>query len=157
MSRNILIPLDGSQLGETALTYVEDLVSNFTPGEKVQVTLFHVITVIQHEIRLRGGLAMSVPYTEDELAQMKDEAMDYLQKLGETLRNDKIAVTCKVGVSENPANEIIEVEKEVGADLVAMSTHGRSGFTRFVIGSVAEKVMRGGTVPVLMVRAGEEE
>lgn len=84
---------------------------------------------------------------------MKDAATDFLNKVGDGLRNEKVTVVCKVSVNENPADEIIKAEVEINADLVAMSTHGRSGMSRFAIGSVADKVLRGGTVPVLMVRA----
>lgn len=155
MSENILIPLDGSSLSEVAVSYVNDLVAKFGAKETVNVTLFHVITVVRHQVGLRGGTAISVPYTEDELAQMKDEAIDYLKKVGEAFNNENITVNYKATVSETPATAIIKVEEEIGADLVVMSTHGRSGFTRFVIGSIADKVMRGGAVPVLMVRASE--
>ncbi len=86
---------------------------------------------------------------------MKDAAIDFLNKVSDGLRNEKVTVMCKVSVSENPADEIIKAEVEVNADLVAMSTHGRSGISRFAIGSVADKVLRGGTVPVLMVRASD--
>lgn len=156
MSKNILIPLDGSVLGEAALGYTKNLVDKFDVNEKVYITLFHVITVVRHQIHVRGGMSMSVPYTDTELSKMRDEALDYLGTVGESIESERITIQCKVAVGENPAKEIIQIEEEVGADLVAMSTHGRSGVTRFVIGSVAEKVMRGGTVPVLMVRATEE-
>ncbi len=156
MSQKILIPLDGSSLGEEAISYVKDLVGKFSVKQAVTITLFHVITVVRHHVGLQGGTAMSIPYTEDELGKMKEEALDYLKTVGKALENDNVSVNYKVAVSETPATAIIEVEEEVGADLVAMSTHGRSGFSRFVIGSIAEKVMRGGTVPVLMVRANEE-
>ena len=52
------------------------------------------------------------------------------------------------------ADEIIKAEEDVNADLVAMSTHGRAGISRWGFGSVTDKVLRGGKVPVLMVRAG---
>ena len=154
MSERILIPLDGSKLGEAALSYVEELISRLAPEEKVEITLFHVITAVRHPLHMRDG-AVSVPYDEEELAEMKDAATDFLNKVSDGLRNEKVTVMCKVSVSENPADEIIKAEVEVNADLVAMSTHGRSGISRFAIGSVAVKVLRGGTVPVLMVRASE--
>ena len=156
MSERILIPLDGSKLGEAALSYVEELISRLAPEEKVEITLFHVITTVKHgpHMPAMGGV-VSVPYNEEELAEMKDAATDFLNKVSEGLRNEKVTVMCKVSVSENPADEIIKAEVEVNADLVAMSTHGRSGISRFAIGSVADKVLRGGTVPVLMVRASE--
>jgi nucleotide-binding universal stress UspA family protein len=156
MSERILIPLDGSKLGEAALSYVEKLISRLAPEEKVEITLFHVITAVRHPLHIpAGGGAVSVPYNEEELAEMKDAATDYLNKVSDGLRNKKVTVMCKVSVSENPADEIIKAEVEVNADLVAMSTHGRSGIFRFAIGSVADKVLRGGSVPVLMVRARE--
>ncbi len=86
---------------------------------------------------------------------MKNAATDYLNNVSDGLRNKKVTVMCKVSVSVNPADEIIKAEVEVNADLVAMSTHGRSGISRFAVGSVADKVLRGGTVPVLMVRASK--
>lgn len=157
MSKSILIPLDGSKLGEAALEYVENMIVKLNPTEKIEVTLCHVIAAARHDIHLTGGAGMlSVPYTEDEFKEMENDAMDYLNKIGDTLRGEKVTVTCKVSISENPAEEIIKAEEEFGIDLVAMSTHGRSGISRFVIGSIADKVMRAGSVPVLMVRASEE-
>jgi nucleotide-binding universal stress UspA family protein len=156
MSERILIPLDGSKFGEAALSYVEKLIARLAAEEKVEITLFHVITTVRHQIHApRGWGTASVPYNEEELTEMKDAATDFLNKMSDGLRNEKVTVICKVSVSENPADEIIKAEVEVNADLVAMSTHGRSGISRFAIGSVADKVLRGGTVPVLMVRASE--
>lgn len=154
MSERILIPLDGSGLGEAALRYVEGLVSRLAPGEKVEVTLFHVITSVTHSIDV-GGSAGTVPvrYTESELEQIKSKSMEYLDQIGEGLKSKGATVTCKVAVGERPAEEIIKAEEEVNADLVAMSTHGRAGITRWAFGSVTERVLRGGKVPVLMVRA----
>ncbi|MFT5728024.1 MAG: nucleotide-binding universal stress UspA family protein [Desulforhopalus sp.] len=156
MSERILIPLDGSIFGEAAFSYVEELISRLAVEEKVEITLFHVITAVRHPIHVpMGGGTVSVPYNEEELTEMKDAATDFLNKMSDGLRNEKVTVICKVAVSENPADEIIKAEVEGSADLVAMSTHGRSGISRFAIGSVADKVLRGGTVPVLMVRASE--
>ena len=156
MSERILIPLDGSKFGEAALCYVEKLITRLAAEEKVEITLFHVITEVRHPIHIpMGGEMISVPYNDEELAEMKDAATDYLNKVSDRLRNEKVTVICKVSVSENPADEIIKAGVEVNADLVAMSTHGRSGISRFAIGSVADKVLRGGTVPVLMVRISE--
>lgn len=158
MSERILIPLDGSKLGEAALSYIRKLISRLAPKEKVELTLLHVITTTRQSIHIRGGAGLvSVPYSGGELAEMKDAATNYLNRVSDGLQNDKVTVMCKVSVSENPADEIIKAEAEFNVDLVTMSTHGRSGISRFAIGSVADKVLRGGTVPVLMVRASEEE
>jgi nucleotide-binding universal stress UspA family protein len=157
MSERILIPLDGSKLGEAAISYINRMIAKLAPEERVEITLFHVITAVRHSIHYQGGAGpISIPYNEEELSNIKGEAKKYLNKVGLGLQQNKqITVICKTSVSENPADEIIKAEKEVNADLVAMSTHGRSGISRFAIGSVADKVMRGGSVPVLMVKASE--
>ena len=154
MSERILIPLDGSKVGEAALRYVEGLVSRLSPGAKVEVTLFHVITTLKHDVDIRaGGGTVTVPYTESELEQMKVEAIEYLQDVGEGLISKGATVLFKIAIGESPAEEIIKAEEEYNADLVAMSTHGRAGISRWALGSVTDKVLRGGKVPVLMVRA----
>ena len=156
MSERILIPLDCSKLGEAALSYVEELISKLSPEEEVEITLFHVIRVVRHPIHVIGGAgSVSVPYNEEEFAEMKGAAKDYLNNVSDGLRNKKVTVKCKVSVSENPAEEIIKAEGEVNADLVAMSTHGRGGISRFGTGSISDKVLRRGTVPVFTVRASE--
>ena len=155
MSERILIPLDGSKLGEAALHYLEGTFSRLAPGEKVEVTLFHVITTLRHTVDIRSGIGtIDIPYTESELEQMKSKAMEYLNEVGDVLINKGASVRFKVAVGEAPAEEIIKAEEEVNADLVAMSTHGRAGISRWAFGSVTDKVLRGGKVPVLMVRAG---
>ncbi len=154
MSERILIPLDGSKVGEVALRYVEELVSRLSPGKKVEVILFHVITTLTHDVDIRGGAGtVKVPYHESELEQMKNEAVDYLTKAGDSLKSKGAIVSCKVAAGSASAEEIIKTEEEVNADLVAMSTHGRAGVSRWAFGSVTDKVLRAGKVPVLMVRA----
>jgi len=155
MSERILIPLDGSKVGETALRYVEGLVSRLGPKSKVEVTLFHVVTALKHDVQTSGigAISFPVPYTENEIEQMKVDAMKYLEEVGENLRNKGATVVFKVSAGQYPADEIIKAEGEVNADLVAMSTHGRAGISRWAFGSVTDKVLRGGKVPVLMVRA----
>ncbi|SDP54716.1 universal stress protein [Desulforhopalus singaporensis] len=156
MSERILVPLDGSKLGEAALAYIQGLIARLGPGEQVALTLLNVITAEWHTVNLRGGEMVSVPYTDRELGEMKKSARIYLENVSAGLTQKNVSISCQVSVSENPAEEIIRVEKEIDADLVAMSTHGRSGLSRFAFGSVADKVMRGGSVPVLMVRAKEK-
>ena len=156
MSERILMPLDGSKMGEAALSYVNGLILRLAPGETVEITLFHAITLVRHSVHYQGGGVMSIPFREDELDKFKEEAQAYLERVSKGLQHDKVTLVCKVAVNENPAEAIIAAEKEVDADLVAMATHGRSGISRYTIGSVAEKVMRGGGVPVLMVRSNDE-
>ena len=153
MYERILVPLDGSKLAEAVLPYIEELVSKVTPGLKVEVTLFQVLSPTYYVIA--GEASAPVPYTEVEIEQIKKKTMDYLDKASEGLRSKGTIVECKVGVGK-AAEEIIKAADEINADLVAMSTHGRSGLSRWAFGSVTAKVLRGGNMPVLMVRAPKD-
>ncbi len=152
MYERILVPLDGSKGGEAALPYVEALVSKLVPGVKVEVILFQVITRMTHAV-VGGEAAVDIPYTEEELGETERKAMDYLDKAGETLRSKGAVVKARVGIG-SAAEEIVKAADEIKADMIAMSTHGRSGLSRWAFGSVTDKVLRrGGDVPVLMVKA----
>lgn len=154
MSKRILVPLDGSETGETALHYVEDLLDGLAARERAEVTLLQVVKPEPHLVQISGASVNAIP-TETEMKQLEDKAMQYLDKAGEGLRSKGATVNCKVLRCESAVSsavKIIEAEEEVNADLVAMSTHGRHGLTRWAFGSVSDKVLRGGKVPVLMVR-----
>ena len=154
MTERILIPLDGSSVGEGALKYIEILVSKLEPAQMPELTLFHVVSPPIPMVPVEGG-AVSIPYSSQEEQKLKTEAMSYLESAAESLRHTGAKVDCMVVIGKqgvSSAASIIQAENEIKADLVAMSTHGRRGLTRWAFGSVTEKVLRGGTVPVLMVR-----
>ncbi len=154
MYDRILVPLDGSKMGEAALPYVEGLVAKLSPGTKVEVTLLRVASSLSHYI-VAGGEAVQVPYTEKEIEQLKKNAADYLNKAGEGLRKKGAIVKIVVGAGR-AAEEILKATDEIKADLVVMSTHGRSGLSRWAFGSVADRVLRAGKTPLLMVRVSGE-
>jgi len=151
MYERILVPLDGSKVGEAALPYVEELVSKLAPKAKVEVTLLQVVSSLAHYI-IAGEASAPIPYTEKEIEQIKKKATDYLDKAGEGLRSKGVIVKTEV-VTGKAAEEILKVTEEIKADLVAMSTHGRSGLSRWAFGSVTDKLLRAGNVPILVVRA----
>ena len=152
MFERILIPLDGSKVGEAALPVIEGLISRLSPETKVEVTLFRAVPPT-HWIAA-GEIGAPVRYSEEELQIIKRTVTDYLDKAGEGLRGRGAIVKTMVAAG-NPAEEIIKATDEIKADMVAMSTHGRSGISRWAFGSVAAKVLRGANVPVLTVRAPE--
>ncbi|MFC1863554.1 universal stress protein [Thermodesulfobacteriota bacterium] len=155
MARKILIPLDGSKLGESALHHVEKLVVG---GKEVEVTLLHVFIPPMPRIESGFAVTLDIPLTEEELEPIKNKAMAYLEKAAEILRDKGLDVKCKVVIGKgglSSAEEIIRVEDEIGAELIAMSTHGRRGLSKWAFGSVTEKVLRAGKAPVLVVRAGQ--
>ena len=79
---------------------------------------------------------------------------DYLVKTGESLKKKGVIVRTIVSTG-NAADEIIKAADDTGADLIAMSTHGRSGLKRLAFGSITDKVLHRSNIPVLTVRAPE--
>ena len=155
MYERILVPLDGSKVGEAALPYVEELVAKLVACEgKVEVTLFQAVSSLTYYV-VAGEASVPVPYTEGELGQFKQQSAEYLEKKGEGLRNRGATVEIRVSAG-NAAEEILKTADEINADLIAMSTHGRSGISRWAFGSVTAKVLRSGLAPTLIVRAPKE-
>jgi nucleotide-binding universal stress UspA family protein len=157
MAERILIPLDGSRLGEAALSYVEQMVAKLKPEDAPTIILLHIIAPPTHKIPGEGGLEEVFDINPDFKPAITS-ATAYLEGVGQGLTKvgaivENKVVTGKAGVSS--ALSIIKAEEETKADLVAMSTHGRRGLSRWAYGSVTEKVLSGGKVPVLMVRAKE--
>jgi nucleotide-binding universal stress UspA family protein len=150
MFERILIPMDGSELAEATLPVVEELIAKLLPAQKVEVTLIQVVSALTHWV-VAGDKGAPVAYTKKELAAIEKEASNYLEKAGEGLRKKGATVKTIVSIG-SAADEIMKATIEAKADLIAMSTHGRSGLGRWAFGSVADKVLRGETVPVLLVR-----
>ena len=151
MYEKILVPLDGSKVAEAALPNVQDLAVRMSPGTKVEVTLLQVISNLTYNV-LTPEEQAQIPYSEKDLNQIKQNAMNYLEKAAAGLRENGIAVNLMVSVG-NAAEEIINAAKKTGANVIAMSTHGYSGIKRWALGSVADKVLHSSEIPVLLVRA----
>jgi len=151
MREKILVPLDGSQVGEAALPFLEELLSKMSPEVDREVTLFQAVSPVVYPI-VGEGEYVDVAYTEKEIAQLKKQAANYLERTGEGLRSQGVVVETRVGVG-SAADEIIRAAKEIGADLIAMSTHGRSGLSRWAFGSVTDRVLRSGSAPILVVKS----
>ncbi len=141
----MLVPLDGSRAGEAALPSVEQLAR----GLGARVVLLQVVAT--------GHLGLGygyVAYTPQQIAADTALGKEYLEKIASRLQVSGIQ-TELVLRQGNAAETIIDFADETRADIVAMSTHGRSGIGRFVFGSVAEKVLHGGNGPLLLVRASK--
>jgi nucleotide-binding universal stress UspA family protein len=149
----ILIPLDGSETGETALPYVNTILSELSPRVKVEFILIRVVPLLTHYVAA-GEVATPIFYTEKEMEQIQQEARDYLGAVSEKV-SDKVSVEIVIKVG-SAADEIIKAADEIGVDLIAMSTHGRHGISRWAFGSVTDKVLRAGNKPVLVVRAPKQ-
>lgn len=155
MPQKILIPLDGSKLGETALHHVEKLISALSAEQKVEVALLQVLKPPTRLIEKLSDAAGNVelPLTEEEMEPIKKQALDYLNKAAQHLRTKGVAVKYNVVVDRTGRSSAEEIIDAISADLVAMSTHGRHGLGRWIFGSVTQKVLEAGKMPVLIVRA----
>jgi nucleotide-binding universal stress UspA family protein len=147
MIHRLLVPLDGSALAESILPSVEEFVRLTGAG----VTVMQVVEPVGVAADLFG---QNHPGVERDL-QAADErlAHDYLAGLARRLARGGIVAHTRVAIGP-VAETIIQAGREF--DLIAMATHGRSGVGRWVYGSVADKVLRGATAPVLLFRAGVE-
>ena len=153
MFEKILVPLDGSKVGEAAIPVLKTLLTKCPPGIKVEVNLLGVITLLRHWVVV-GEASAPVSYTEDELGLIRERVMNYLDQTAESIKIKGVTVKTMAN-SGNAAEEILKAASEINADLIAMSTHGRSGLRRMAFGSITDKVLRGASIPVLMVRAPE--
>lgn len=145
MFYNILVTLDGSELAETVIPYVEGLASRF-PTRKVVL-----LRVIPPPHYFFEGSFYALGDTQE---QMEGIAQEYLEKIASRLQAKSLPVEIELRHGE-VASEIIDYAHEHGIDLLAMSTHGRSGVKRWVFGSVAEKVLRNLNLPILLIRPEE--
>ena len=104
-----------------------------------------------------GEMVPDIPASEQEIEEQRQKARAYLEWTGESLRNWGATVVARVAVG-NAAEQIVDVAAEVGANLIAMSTHGRSGLSRWAFGSVTDKVLRlEGKIPTIVIRAQQPE
>ena len=130
--KSALVPLDGSQLAEDILPFAREFARRYC----MEVTLFHVCDPAGSDNQM-----MCQAYVDSRAAGYNDE-------------NTVFPVKSKA-VTGKPAEEIINHARENAYDFILMATHGRSGVGRWLMGSVADKVLRASSTPVLVVRTGE--
>jgi nucleotide-binding universal stress UspA family protein len=143
MFRRILVTLDGSQLAERALKPAFAMAEKF--GSEV---LLLRVPLVQQYVTLPSGTGTLV--TEQYLERDREETEAYLR----AVKTQWTGVAPKVrteAISGEPASVILDVARSESVDTIVMSTHGRSGLSRLLYGSVAESVLRGATVPVLLI------
>ena len=141
--KKVIVPLDGSPLAETVLPYVVDLAKKMRL-EVVLVRAYALPTSTADEYQT---------YTDELIGLIEAEARDYLaEKIKEAKGKGLENVSSVVNVGYG-AEEIITLARNTPDNFIAMSTHGRSGVKRFVLGSVTDRVVRHSGDPVLIIRA----
>ncbi len=151
MYKKILVPLDGSILAEAVLPFVERVAQ----AEKSGVTLITVLEPPVEEMvepsaqQREEGL---VPHLDQVVERMTSYGKIYLKRVARRLKEKGIDVQDDVLLGR-PATEIANYANKNGVDLVAMSTHGRGGITRWRYGSVANELLRSLTAPLFLLRS----
>lgn len=151
MFKRILVPLDGSRLAEAALPAALELASKFDS----EVTLLRVVQPPQLMLSHTDGSVYAELLTSLR-QEANEDARFYLKTHQNSLRQQGYRVKAHVTEGEPVAEVILEVVTGLGCDTIVMSTHGRGGVSRWVFGSVADKVLRQANVPVILIRASEE-
>jgi nucleotide-binding universal stress UspA family protein len=138
MYRSILIPLDGSEIAETILPEIE----HFAPDYSTRIVV----------VRVCQAQAMTERYASEVQSRVVQEVEAYLEDMKARLNAKGFTVELHI-CSGAAAWEILDLSERTDVDLIAMSTHGRSGIGRWLLGSVAEKVLRHSRKPVLLLPA----
>jgi nucleotide-binding universal stress UspA family protein len=138
-----MVPLDGSLLAERALAAVHRVF-----GKAVRL----------HLVRIVEPVAPGHAYAPETVAEYeitaREGAEEYLRRTAGELTDQGVTVTWDVRAAA-PAPGITDVAEELDVDLIAMTTHGRSGIGRFLLGSVVERVLHDARQPLMVIRAQE--
>lgn len=150
--KHILIPLDGSTLSEQVLEPALALGSLM----QAEYTLLHV-----YGLSTDPALdPMTYPLAvggEPPIERMRADTEGYLTRLAERLKGKGCNVQTQAVFGQQPTSAILETAQRSAIDLIALETHGRRGLTRLLLGSVADKVIRGASVPVFVHRSTGNE
>jgi nucleotide-binding universal stress UspA family protein len=156
--RTIVVPLDGSKLSEQALPYAAALAKQFN----AQILLLQVVPPIQ--LTSMEMASMQTPTAAEvllEQSRRRERASvarsnRYLQTQVKSMQGQKVKASSQV-VLGAPAVSIMEAAQKAKADLIVMSTRGRGGLKRALLGSVADTVVRESTIPVLLIRPSRSQ
>lgn len=150
MYQHILIPLDGSEVAECVLPHLKAI------GEGCNAKKVTLVRVVE-PLHMYGGVETSI--RPEERRRIDDEAKKiagaYLEHVAERLKQDGLGANYEV-LYGKVIDEIASFVKENGVDLVILSTHGKSGVSRMVWGSMADRILRSIHVPILMIRASRQ-
>ncbi|HQV30972.1 MAG TPA: universal stress protein [Calditrichia bacterium] len=141
--RQILVPVDFSKYSEKAVDYAAELALR----DKAEIVLLHVATLLQSHLEREFPVYDLGQFDAIHKSQIEEHMQPILDGLKE--RGIKASPQIITGYAE--ADQIIDFIDEYKPDLVVMGTHGRSGLTHLLMGSIAEKVVRMSRVPVLTV------
>jgi nucleotide-binding universal stress UspA family protein len=155
MYQKIMVPLDGSELAECVLPHVEVIAKGCGVAEVIFARVVEP-AMLPIGALTDGGTMFTEADAERTRKQIdasnKSAAKNYLAELMSRVKLDKVKIKTEV-LDGKAAEELAEYATKNNVDLIIIATHGRSGISRWVWGSVADRLLRSACVPVLMVRA----
>lgn len=141
MYKKILVPLDGSELAEAVLPHAEALAKS----ENAELVILRVPNIPAGEY-----IALDPVVASTIRKDIREEASKYVNEKVDLLKKDHIKATGLTKEGSVP-DTILEVAEETQADMIAMSTHGRTGVKRWLMGSVADKIVHHTHIPVMLI------
>lgn len=147
MIKKILVSLDGSKLAEKALPYAQHLAQRFD----AELVLVRVLQLSSDFF----GMPSGVKTVREQVIRERVEAKSYLDQVLFQLRSRRLSAHAIIMDVNPPADAILDLATEEAVDLIVISTHGRSGLSRWIHGSVATKVLQDAPCPVFLVRANK--
>jgi nucleotide-binding universal stress UspA family protein len=151
--RSVVVALDGTVLAEKVLGPALELCQLFG-AELHLVRVNRPVALPGHLLDGGGSLVQILEQMEQQGQREAGEARNYLDALAANLAARGARVRTRVVTEKQPAAGLLNEARADRADLIALETHGRRGFARLFMGSVADRVVRGGTVPVLLQHSG---
>ena len=152
MYQQILLPLDGSELAERALAPAQAMARAF----KARLHLFQALSYAEEFDLMRGAEYGAL--SEEYISRMLEEVAAAQSGKAAAYLADKAAALTAAGVevvtayeTGSPAEKILDYAQAAAIDLIVMSTHGRGGLRRLLVGSVTDRIIRAGNCPVLVV------
>ena len=174
MYKKIIVPLDGSEMAECVLPHVESIAKSSGTEEVILITVTERVAslvpkndqgklpanseefqpAVAFADRPYSGRHFEIDHTLKiplVTGKILKQGQSYLAKVADQLakKGVKIGITILMGEA---AEQIVDFAGSEKADLIIMASHGRSGFSRWTVGSVAEKVFHGSSVPILLVK-----
>jgi nucleotide-binding universal stress UspA family protein len=144
MYQKILVPMDGSENSECVFEHVRDVATGCHVSGVILLRVIEPFPTYYMDYRI------SETFIRQAQDATKADAAEYLNKVADKMKKEGMSVSTTV-LEGNAASTILDYAAKNAVDLIIMATHGRTGISRFALGSVADKVVRGSSAPVMVV------
>ena len=157
MYSRILVPHDGSSFAEQVLPHAVDIAKRFG----AEIHLLEVIAppnpaVYSSDLEGGAGAPLAIEAIDEAQEELRKQGRERLQALADDLGKQGIKTVWTV-TEGDPAHEIVSYGNSNSIDLIAMASHGRTGFVRAILGSVTDAVLRNAGHPILVIKAAEPQ